>query len=95
MEEIFDAFDKISEISNLRWEINQLERDVNHSMSTCGSCEYWITSNCPREKTRKVTCNDLIRSCEKFKMKKWSEDFINSKKAKLVELNEKLNALLK
>ena len=66
-EQIFNTFDKFSDLVQKRDRIRKLH-EKNYSMqNTCGSCTKWmLRSQCAMETFKKVTCNDMI--CSGFNM---------------------------
>lgn len=65
-------------MSHKQHEINKL-MDTIHEVSTrCGSCVYWMTRQCPREKQHHVSYKEI--ACDRFRMGPLSKEFIEKKK---------------
>jgi hypothetical protein len=88
MTEIFDSFTRLSEVIHSRDEIKSL-KEQNHSLNNeCGCCKLWITSQCPKESKKKVSCTDLV--CEKFDKNDWVKNLLIKNENKIKELESKI-----
>ena len=56
-------------------DIRSKKKQISKLPTVCGSCDLWMTSQCKKEKTIKVSCNMSI--CSDFKQQKWVGDLIN------------------
>ena len=82
---IFKAFINIGNERHRLWEIDQLEKRIEHSKTRCGSCYKWMTSQCKFERpSNKVTMND--RKCDDFKITDWTLKHISELESKITKL---------
>lgn len=84
MEIFIDALIKYEKIQQALFDINKLQVQVEDINQKCGSCYYWMTSNCYREKTHKVSANE--RKCDDFKIGVGYENIIKGNENKISEL---------
>jgi uncharacterized membrane protein YsdA (DUF1294 family) len=91
MNEIFDNILKADKKRQVIGDIRDKERKINELPTVCGSCDLWMTGQCKREKTKKVSCNMPI--CSDFKQQKWVTDFISKLQIEISELRTVLNGL--
>lgn len=84
---LFDAIGKIDEERQKQDRISTLKTDINRIKSKCGSCDNWMHSSvCKRERTRLVTCGDMI--CDDFKMKSFYIEMITEKEKEIADLSQ-------
>lgn len=89
MIEIFDSILKLSEKSQILDNIQSKKRQISELPTICGSCALWMTIQCNREKTRKVSCN--MSACSDFKYEKWVSDLISKLENEVYDLEVSLN----
>lgn len=86
---ILDAFRKLSDLSHKANEITRLKTQNKDLQSRCGSCELWMTQQCPRESKRhKVSNGEPV--CPSFKQTKWSKDLMVKNENKVKEIQATL-----
>lgn len=91
MNEIWDNILKADKKRQIIGDIKSKERKINELPTRCGSCDLWMTNQCQREKTRKVS--DGMAICSDFQQQKWVTDFISKLKVEVSELRAVLNGL--
>ena len=91
MNEIWDNILKADKKRQIIGDIRSKERKINELPTRCGSCDLWMTNQCQREKTRKVS--DGMPICSDFQQQKWVTDFISKLKVEVSELRVVLNGL--
>jgi hypothetical protein len=72
-------------------DIRHKERKIDELLNVCGSCDFWMTSQCQREKTKMVSNSMPI--CSDFKQQEWVAKFITKLQVEVVELKIVLNNL--
>lgn len=90
--EIWDWAGRLGEWTARQHRKQELRRAILQSKE-CGSCDFWMTSSCPREKHdnrlgRSVgpSCRGAI--CEKFSMKSWDVERVEKLQAELASLED-------
>jgi hypothetical protein len=89
-----DIWDFIAKADNRRQIIDNIrakEQKINELPKVCGSCDLWMTNQCQREKTRKVSNGMPV--CNDYKQQKWVTDFISKLQIEVSELRAVLNGL--
>ncbi len=86
-----NAFVRQSNINELKREIAEKQKQINDLPTKCGSCEFWMTPKCNREKTIMVSIGMPI--CNDFKKTFWIDETIEKWEKELYDLNDSLNAL--
>lgn len=88
---ILDAIIEVGKEDQAKREITRLEKQNNDLQNECGSCKYWMTKSCEREKDHKVSCAERI--CKKFSMDSFSFGllFKNNSKIQDLKINFKTN----
>ena len=90
---IFDAFAKVSDINHKNWEIGEISEQNRNTLNTCGSCNLWMTQQCPREtKTNKVSCGQS--KCEKFSIQSHYTKLVSEREEKIKLLKKEIKALI-
>jgi hypothetical protein len=67
-------------------EFGRLRKKIRDLQSQCGSCEFWITKECPIEKSISPTFSHPC--CTKFIEKGTISDLVKSYKLKIIELGK-------
>lgn len=88
---LVDGFITLSNINEIKRKIQEKENQIKDLPTKCGSCEFWMTPKCNREKTMMVSNGMSI--CDSFKKTFWIDETIENWKKELIELNNSLNAL--
>lgn len=84
---IFDNINKASLQKHKFFEIRDLKETIDRTQNECGSCQMWMTQQCPREsKGHKVSCGET--KCDKFLITDWTTDFIKRKQDEVKELSK-------
>lgn len=91
MNEIWDNILKADKKRQIIGDIKSKERKINELPTQCGSCDLWMTNQCKREKTRKVSNSMPI--CSDFQQQKWVTDLIDKLHTEVSELHTVLNGL--
>ena len=90
-QEIWDWAKRVSFLNEKRDRVRKIDSRIREIASTCGGCDLWMMSTCPREKTpalsgRRTGPCDTDRKCSAFQMKDWASDLI-------AKLNDEREAL--
>ena len=91
MNDIWDFIAKADKKRQILGDIRSKEQKINELPKVCGSCNLWMTNQCQREKTRKVSNGMPI--CSDFKQQKWVTDFISKLQVEVSELRTVLNGI--
>ncbi len=91
MNEIWDFIAKSDKKRQIIGDIRTKEQKINELPKVCGSCDLWMTAQCKREKTRKVSNGMPI--CSDFQQQKMVTDFISKLQFEVSELRDVLNGL--
>lgn len=78
MNSFWDKILKVDKNLQIEHDIRYKNQRIYELRSVCGSCDLWMTSECKREITMKVSCNMPI--CNDFKQKIYVTDLINKLK---------------
>lgn len=85
---IFNSIMKADTIRQIKIKIRELDEQNSNINQKCGTCYYWMKSNCNREKGHKVSCNE--RKCDAFKLGTGYEELITKNENKIKELRSKI-----
>lgn len=70
--------------------IRQLRADIYNIQNRCGSCSRWMKkSECPREKNKKVSCNEL--KCSDFLIEPSHQGIVDRKIAEIESLTKTIS----
>ena len=85
----FDVFLQSDLDRQKKIEIKELENQIFKIKNECGSCSKWMTSQCNREKSHKVTMSE--RKCSDFNMCLLTNRTLAEKEQKLIKLQDTSN----
>jgi hypothetical protein len=89
MNELWDIIKKADTKRQLIGDIRSKEQKINELPKVCGSCDLWMTNQCQREKTRKVSNGMPI--CNDFKQQKWVTDLILKLNTEVINIKQQLS----
>ena len=89
-EEIWDWVVDLANYTSLLDECRTLNKEIRNARNKCGSCRFWMTNGCPKEK-RSKTGRPTGPSCQEFKcgtfsITKIAEQFMAQKQERLKEV---------
>jgi hypothetical protein len=96
--DVVDAFIKVEKINQIKSEIRNKQNQIKYKLENnelptkCGSCSFWMTSDCPKEKHTKVSNGMPI--CNSFKKAFWIDKTIQKLETEIHELQFSLNGLV-
>jgi hypothetical protein len=85
MNDIFDSFLNADRKRQAYYDARLKEKQITELPTKCGSCNLWMTKQCHRENTRKVSNGMSI--CDDFQQQQWVTDYIKKLKLEVTELN--------
>lgn len=93
--EIWDWAAKLSEHTQLLHERRTLNAQILAARTQCGSCEDWMTRQCPREKHsnqtgRSTGPSSLTIKCVQFRMTRHTEKSVAKAQEKLAAIHARL-----
>jgi valyl-tRNA synthetase len=81
---VVDAFIKAEKINQIKSAIEDKQNHITDLPTKCGSCSFWMTSDCPKEKHTKVSNGMPI--CNSFKKAFWIDKTIQKLDSEISEL---------
>lgn len=91
LNDVVDVFIKAEKIKQIKSEIRTKQNNIDELPTKCGSCSFWMTSDCPKEKHTKVSNGMPI--CNSFKKDFWIDKLIGKWQSEMDELQSSLNGL--
>jgi len=88
---VVDAFIRVEKINQIKRQITTKQNQINNLPTKCGSCSFWMISDCPKEKHTKVSNGMPI--CNSFKKAFWIDKTIEKWQLEISELESSLNGL--
>lgn len=90
--EVWEWADRLSDHTQKLHRMREIRKAIHEANNTCGSCNMWMTSACPREKStmRGYNVGPSCKStkCSQFQMKSWDANRVEELKAELSALED-------
>lgn len=89
-QELWDWAERLSNVVQLKQEQRDLAAKIKNLTTTCGSCEFWMMSSCPRESRLPSggksgpSMNDRV--CAKFAITAHSQELVGQSQARLAQI---------
>jgi hypothetical protein len=88
---VFAWADDLSKRVDTTHELRQLRQQVHNAQTTCGSCQHWMTRDCPRESHDNRTGRSSGPSCGAVKCGQFTITPLSARE--IVKAQERIDAL--
>jgi hypothetical protein len=98
-QEIWDWARRVSTLNENRHQVREIDSQIKEVSSTCGGCDLWMRSTCPRENMpalsgRRVGPCSTDRKCSAFQMKDWASDLVTKLSERRKVLTAEISSLV-